>query len=205
MDQRLFFPATQRNFDPIAKVFANILPEMGSILEIASGSGEHGVRFQERFPKINWQTSDPNPFYRESINAWITYKGLTSKMAQPLNLDVEARPWPIPFQVRETIQAIVCINMTHITPWSATKALLAEASELLHKDQFLMLYGPFQKDGQHTSYSNEQFDQSLKLNNRSWGIRDLTEISLEAIKHRFQIREVIPMPANNFSVLLYLK
>ena len=89
MDERLFFPATERNRGPIGEVLSKILPSNGFVLEIASGSGEHGVIFQERFLNIHWQTSDPDPSYRKSVSAWIKHQGLMAKMPQPLDLDVQ--------------------------------------------------------------------------------------------------------------------
>ena len=92
MDNRLFFSATQRNRDCIGDVLSQIIKNNGSILEIGSGSGEHGVVFQKRFPKIIWQTSDPNLLHRKSIISWIEYEELDKKMPQPLELDVEKTP-----------------------------------------------------------------------------------------------------------------
>ena len=88
MDNRLFFSATQRNRDCIGDVLSRIIKK-GSVLEIGSGSGEHGVAFQKRFPKIIWQTSDPELLHRKSISSWIEYEGLTKKMPPPLEIDVE--------------------------------------------------------------------------------------------------------------------
>ena len=95
MDNRLFFSATQRNRDCIGNVLSRIIKK-GSVLEIGSGSGEHGVVFQKRFPRIIWQTSDPELVHRKSISSWIEYEGLTKKMPQPLEIDVEKIPWKIP-------------------------------------------------------------------------------------------------------------
>ena len=88
MDNRLFFPATQRNRECIGDVLSRIIKK-GSVLEIGSGSGEHAVFFQKRFPQIIWQTSDPELVHRKSISSWIEYEGLTKKMPQPLEINVE--------------------------------------------------------------------------------------------------------------------
>ena len=142
MDNRLFFSATQRNRDCIGDVLSRIIKK-GSVLEIGSGSGEHGVVFQKRFPEIIWQTSDPELVHRKSIISWIEYEKLHNKMPQPLELDVENIPWKIPLKLARSLQGIVSINMIHVANWNCTISLFKGAGELLKRGQFLMLYGPF--------------------------------------------------------------
>ena len=155
MDNRLFFSATQRNKESIEGVLSTIIKKNGSILEIGSGSGEHGVIFQKRFPEIIWQTSDPDLLHRKSISSWIEYEKLNKKMPQPLNLDVEKIPWKIPMNLSHSLQGIVSINMIHVAKWSCTEALFRESGKFLFKKgQFLILYGPFKIDNKHTSQSN---------------------------------------------------
>ena len=113
MDQRLFFPATERNRGPIGDLLSQVLPRSGTVLELASGSGEHAVCFQQRFPHLRWQASDPDPDHRASINAWIQHQGLCQVMPAALNIDVEKRPWPLPQTVRGALNAVVCINLLH--------------------------------------------------------------------------------------------
>ena len=139
MDNRLFFPATKRNSAFIGDVLSKIIKRNGSILEIGSGSGEHGVVFQKRFPEVMWQTSDPKLVHRKSISSWIEHENLSKKMPQPLVLDVEKIPWEIPLKIRYFLQGIVCINMIHISPWTCTKALFKESGNLLKKEQLLCL------------------------------------------------------------------
>ena len=122
LNDRLHFPATLRNRDSITDVLRCIIPNQGVLLEIASGSGEHGIFFQKNFPSVIWQTSDPEVVHRKSIISWIDHYGLSSKMPKPLDIDVENRPWPISNQLRSLIKGIVCINMIHISQWSCTKA-----------------------------------------------------------------------------------
>ena len=114
MDERLFFSATQRNRDSIGDVLTKIINK-GSVLEIGSGSGEHGVFFQKRFPEIIWQTSDPDLVHRKSISSWIKYEDLTEKMPQPLEIDVEKIPWKIPLRLAHSLQGIVSINMIPVS------------------------------------------------------------------------------------------
>ena len=201
MDNRLFFPATKRNRESIGEVLSTILLRRGSILEIGSGSGEHGVVFQKRFPEITWQSSDPELMHRNSISSWIEHYELNFGMPQPLAIDVEITPWKIPSEILLSLQGIISINMIHIASWNCTKSLFKESGKLLKNGQFLMLYGPFKIANKHISQSNDLFDSSLKMQNKLWGIRDLGEVSKEANKNDFIEEELIRMPANNFSVI----
>jgi len=201
LDNRLFFSATQRNRDYIGDVLSKILKKEGSILEIGSGSGEHGVFFQKRFPEITWQTSDPDLSHRNSINSWIEYEELSKLMPQPIELNVEITPWKVPLKLSNSLKGIVSINMIHVSPWSSTIGLFKGAGELLKKGQFLMLYGPFKIGSRHTSQSNYLFENSLKMQNDLWGIRNLEEVSDEAKKNGFYKEDIISMPANNFSII----
>ncbi len=200
MDNRLFFSATQRNRDCIGNVLSRIIKK-GSVLEIGSGSGEHGVVFQKHFPGIIWQTSDPELVHRKSISSWIEYEGLTKKMPQPLEIDVEKTPWEIPLRLADSLQGIVSINMIHVAQWSCTVSLFRESGKLLKKGQFLILYGPFKISNKHTSLSNYLFDNSLKMQNDVWGIKNLEAVSDESKKNGFSQEDIIKMPANNFSII----
>ena len=201
MDNRLFFAATERNRVCIGDVLSKTIKKEGSILEIGSGSGEHGVAFQKRFPKIIWQTSDPNLLHIKSINSWIDYEGLTKKMPQPLKLDVENIPWKIPLSIVHSLQGIVSINMIHVAKWTSTIALFKGAAKLLKNGQFMILYGPFKFGNKHTSQSNYFFENSLKKQNDLWGIRNLEEVTEEAKKNGFIQENIIKMPSNNFLVI----
>ena len=139
--------------------------------------------------------------HRNSISSWIEHEELNFKMPQPLDIDVEKIPWEIPSELLLSIQAIISINMIHIASWNCTKSLFNESGKLLKNGQFLMLYGPFKIAGKHISQSNELFDISLKMQNESWGVRDLGEVNEEANKNDFIEEELIRMPANNFSVI----
>ena len=205
LDYRLNFPATLRNRDSIASVLCNYISPNSLLLEIASGSGEHGVFFQKKFPSITWQTSDPKLIHRKSINSWIKHEGLYSKMPEPLDLDVEICPWPITNRLGALIKGIVCINMIHISPWSCTRSLFEQSKKYLDQSNFLMLYGPFLRKEKQTTESNLNFDQSLKIQNPLWGIRNLENVNHIAFDNGFKLDNVIDMPANNLSVIYRLK
>ena len=201
LNDRLDFPATLRIRDSIACVLDNYIPNNGVLLEIGSGSGQHGVYFQNLFPSIVWQTSDPEIEHRKSIISWIAHQGLSLKMPNPLDIDVEKRPWRISNELKSLIKGVVCINMIHISPWPCTTALIQESKKYLDKNHFLMLYGPFFRMDEQICESNLKFDQTLKSQNPLWGIRQLERVNEIAFKHGFLLDRVVHMPANNLSVI----
>jgi len=201
LDNRLFFPATQRNRESIGDVLTRVIRKKDLILEIGSGSGEHGVFFKKRFPEIIWQTSDPDSVHRKSISSWIEYEELNKRMPQPLMLDVQKIPWEIPSKLANFLKGIVSINMIHVAEWKCTELLFMESGKLLNKGQFLVLYGPFKIGNKHISQSNYFFDNSLKIKNNLWGVRNLEEVSEEGKKNGFLQEDIIKMPANNLSII----
>jgi hypothetical protein len=186
-------PAAQRNREPIREVLARELPEAGTVLMLAEGSGEHAVHFARSFPALTWQPSDLDPGALASIAAWGDDSALPN-LASPIRLDVTARRWPI-----ERADAITCINMVHISPWEVTLAMFAGAARTLPVGALLYLYGPYRFDGAFTAPSNEAFDASLRARDPRWGVRDLRE--LEAAAEGFVLRGVVAMPANNHSLI----
>ena len=202
MDNRLFYPATEKNKKYIGEIITKIPLKQGFILEIGSGSGEHAIEFQKRFPEITWQTSDPETKHRNSISSWIDHQDFNIRMPQPLNIDVIKIPWEIPYEIKQSLQGIISINMIHITPWICTKSLFKGSSQLINDErQFLILYGPFKINTKHTSQSNELFDNSLKLQNKDWGVRDLEAVCEEAKINGFTKNELFEMPSNNLTII----
>ena len=204
VDNRLNFPATKRNREFIASVLKNYISSESLFLEIASGSGEHGVFFQRKFPSIIWQTSDPDPACRKSISSWINHEDLSSKMPQPLDLNVERRPWPLTKRQKSLLKGIVCINMFHISPWSSTVAFFEESKVISNRNSSLIIYGPFLRTNVQTSESNANFNRSLVLQNPLWGLRHIEDVNEVAYKNGFIPEKVIDMPANNISVIYRL-
>ena len=187
--------ATDRNRTPILDVLRRVLPPVGLVLEIASGTGQHVVFFARALPALQWQPSDRSPAHLESIRAW-TAAAQAGNIAAPLSLDVEQGRWPI-----GQVDAVVNINMIHIAPWSAAKALFTGAARVLAPAGLLFLYGPFRRDGQHTAESNQRFDERLRAEDPRWGVRDLGEVQELASAAGFQSPEIIAMPANNLSLV----
>ncbi len=188
-------PATLRNRDAIAAVLADWLPAAGTVLEIASGSGEHVVHFAAAFPHLVWQPSDPDPAGLTSIAAHRAEAGLAN-IASPLALDASAPAWPIGHA-----DAILCINMVHISPWEATLGLFAGAAALLAAGAPLVLYGPYIEAGVLTADSNLEFDASLRASDPAWGLRDTSDVMAVAADAGFAFAERRAMPANNLMLL----
>jgi SAM-dependent methyltransferase len=188
-------PATLRNRDAIAAVLAEELPRAGLVLEVASGSGEHIVHFAERFPALDWQPSDPDPAALASIAAWSGEAGMANVRA-PLRLDAAAPDWPV-----AGADAILCINMVHISPWAATLGLMAEAGRLLAPDAPLILYGPFVEADVPTAPSNVEFDASLRARDAAWGLRDVAAVEAAAEVQGLAMTRRTVMPANNLMLV----
>ncbi|GAA0734156.1 DUF938 domain-containing protein [Sphingomonas japonica] len=186
-------PATLRNRGAIAELLAGILPRSGTVLEIASGSGEHAAHFAERFAAIDWQPSDPEPAARMSIAAWCA--GMIN-VAPPLDLDAASPDWPI-----ARADAALCVNMVHISPWEACEGLMRGSGRVLGPDAPLILYGPFTRSGVPTAASNLAFDASLKSRDRRWGLRSVEAVSAAALAHGLALDQLIEMPANNLMLV----
>lgn len=211
LDARQYAPATKRNQEAILEVLLQVLPPTGTVLEISSGTGEHAIFFAPRLHGRKWLPSDPNPLARASIMAWQEYCP-AENLCPAIALDVCEPIWAVEQnESRESspkinfkqdpIKAIVNINMIHIAPWSACLGLIAGAKRILPPGGILYLYGPFKQDGRHTAPSNVAFDQSLKLQNPQWGIRDLDQVVAVAQAQNFSLVKTVTMPANNLSVI----
>ena len=194
-DGTWFISAAERNKAPILEVLARVLPKRGLVLEIASGTGQHATHFARALPDLTWQPSDPDAELRRSIDLRVREEQLTN-VNPAIDLDVSRLPWPLP-----KADAAVCINMIHVAPWPATLALFQGAKALLPSRHVLFLYGPYRRFGDHTSAGNAQFDADLRAQNPEWGLRDLEAVSEVGAAAGFQLAEIVPMPANNFSLV----
>ncbi len=185
-------PATQRNREPILAVLRRVLPPRGLVLEIAAGTGEHAAFFARALPEMTWQPTDADPTALPGIASWCD--GLAN-VRPPCVLDV-TRDWPV-----ERADAVVCINMLHISPWTAGEAVLRGAGRVLSPGGVLYLYGPYRRDGAHTAPSNAGFDATLRAQDPTWGVRDLETVVATAADAGLVHRETVEMPANNLSLV----
>lgn len=194
-DPRRVAPAVARNRDPLLAVLRRVLPARGTVLEVASGSGEHAVYVAPRLPGIVWQPTDPDPEALRSIAAW-TAEARVDSVLPPIALDAAMDPWPV-----TRADALVCINMVHIAPWSACEGLFRGAGRILPAGAPVVLYGPFVRDGAHTAPSNADFDRGLRARDPRWGVRDLADVTRVAESTGFCLDEIVAMPANNLTVV----
>jgi SAM-dependent methyltransferase len=194
-DGRWFTGSVERNADPILAELRRVLPEAGLVLEIASGTGQHVIHFANALPRLTWQPSDADAAFRRSVEAWIA-KEAPANVRMPVDLDVLRLPWPV-----AQADAVLCINMIHVSPWAATQALLDGSKSILPTDGVLFLYGPYRRFGRHTAPSNAAFDEQLRASDPEWGLRDLEAVVELARVAGFRLGDVVDMPANNFSVV----
>jgi len=198
-DARRSAPAALRNREPIAEVLADWLPKDGLVLEIASGTGEHAVFFADHFPQLEWQPSDIHPDALRSIWAHREEARLPN-VREPIALDASLTDWPI-----DRADALLSINMVHISPWASALGLIAGAARILPADGPLILYGPWLKDDIPTVESNLAFDADLKRRDPDWGLRRVEDFASAAAAKGLVLEETRTMPANNLMLLFRRK
>lgn len=194
-DARRHAPATARNREAILAVLRDVLPSSGLVLEVASGSGEHVVHFAGGLPALQWQPTDPDPAAIASVAAWTGDANLPN-IRPPLTLDASSPDWPV-----QAADAILCINMAHISPWAATVGLFMQGARLLPKGAPLILYGPYFRKDHEAAPSNLAFDESLRARNGQWGVRWLEDVTQLAQGQGFALEVVHEMPANNLTLV----
>jgi SAM-dependent methyltransferase len=188
-------PAAARNAGFILEVLKAVLPARGEVLEIASGTGQHAAAFAAGLPGLTWRPTDISDEALESIAAWRV--GGPANLAAPRRLDVtQPGDWP-----DAPVDAVVAINLIHISPWTAGQALLRGAARTLPRGGLLFLYGPFREAGRPLAESNAAFDESLKARDPAWGLREVEAVAAEAAGHGLALTLRKTMPANNLSLL----
>jgi hypothetical protein len=184
------WPAAERNKEPILEVLRRVLPERGTLLEVASGTGQHALHFLRGLPGWTIQPSDFDPEHLETLRRRVALAN-DPRLLSPLELDV-TKDTPA---LQPT--AIYCANMVHIAPWSACVGLFRIADQLFGDEGRLLIYGPYSIHGKHIAESNARFDQSLRERNVEWGVRDVDALEEVAREYRLLVAESYPMPANN--------
>ncbi|MCG5493818.1 DUF938 domain-containing protein [Ectothiorhodospira variabilis] len=202
---RLDSPSYHENITPILDVLRDAFAGLsGHALEVGSGTGQHVVDFARAFPDITWWPTDVDPHHLNSIAAWRESASLPNLKA-PARLDAGQADWGLGQSDRppaDGFAAMVCINVTHISPWATTVGLMKGAGQYLTPGGLLYLYGPYSRDRKHTAPSNQRFDQHLRAQNPEWGVRDIADIENLGRKHGLSLQSVIDMPVNNFSIIL---
>ena len=195
---KLTSPAFPRNGEPILQVLRRVLGDReGTVLEVGSGPGQHIAAFAAALPRLSWRPSDIDPRYLESIEAWRRTAGVENLEA-PVSLDATTNDWPL----ASGLTAMLSINVLHIAPWAVAEGLMRAAGRLLSPEGRLILYGPYARDGVHTSSNNAAFDVSLKAQDPSWGVRDTRDVARSGGTNGLSIIETVEMPANNLCLIL---
>jgi SAM-dependent methyltransferase len=193
---KLTWPAPERNKQPILSVLRRVLPERGTLLELASGTGQHASYFAQQLPDWTLQPSDLEAANLASISAWVRDIALPN-LREPLHLDVCSDAWGV-----SPVDAVYNANLIHIAPWEAAVGLLRGAARHLLPHGVLVLYGPYRIAGQHTAPSNQSFDEDLRRRDPRFGVRDLEAVVGLAAQHGLELRERVEMPANNQTLVL---
>lgn len=191
-------PSVARNREPILNVLQRVLPSPARALELASGTGEHAAFFASAMPGLTWQPSDPDDAARESIAAWIAQVGVTNVLP-PRAINVCDAVWGV--EADAPFDALIAINMIHISPWEATLGLMAGAGRLLRTGGVLFTYGAHKRNGRHTAPSNETFEEWLKARDPRFGVRDTADVEAAANSQGLILNEIVEMPANNLSLV----
>jgi cyclopropane fatty-acyl-phospholipid synthase-like methyltransferase len=187
-------PATARNRDPILAVLREHFAGCRRVLEIGSGSGEHAVHFAAALPGLEWQCSERVEMLR-GLQAQLDAAALPNTPAAVL-LDVAQRPWPL-----AGFDAAFSANTLHIMGWDEVERMFGGLHEALDDAAMVVVYGPFNYRGRHTSDSNAAFDRALKVADPRRGIRDFEAV--DDLARAIGLRRVadVPMPANNRSLV----
>jgi SAM-dependent methyltransferase len=203
-DGRLDAAAYHRNHQPIRDVLQRCLAgKSGDVVEAGSGTGQHVVDFARHMPEIVWWPSDLNEQHLRSIVAWRAHARLQN-IRPPLRIDLSDPAWCPAMQDGSgpaSLLAVFCANVIHIAPWRVAEGLFAGAGRYLREDGRLFLYGPFKRNGKHTSVSNAVFDTSLRERDGEWGVRDIAELERLADSAGLVLTEIVEMPANNLTLL----
>ena len=199
LPERAYEAHAERNAHAIGPVLERVLPRNGTLLEVASGTGQHAVTFAPRFPELTWITSDPFWRSRESINAWILHTGVRTVTA-PLDLDVTTADWEA--GVPRPVVAAYASNLLHITPWPVTLGLFRGLGGVLEPGAPVVIYGCFKRGGEHLCQSNVEFDANIRGDNAEWGVRDLEAVEAAALERGLVLEEVADMPRENFCLVL---
>lgn len=192
-------PAAERNRGPILEHLQRLLPESGTALEIAAGSGQHAAHFAAALPGWQWLPSEGDAASLASITAWCSG---VANVQPPVQLDLLAPgTWP---GVPPALDLVYCANLLHIAPWATCAALMQGAAAHLVPGGLLVVYGPFIVEDEPLAEGNRSFDIDLRQRNAQWGLRALADVQASATAAGLQGRERIAMPADN-QLLVYAK
>lgn len=195
-DARRQHPITERNKYPILAVLQRVFPAEGLVLELASGTGQHAAWFTEHLTGLRWQPTDREAGALASIDAW-RRAAPHDRILPAIQLDVQSDPWPV-----AQVQAMLCVNMLQVSPWSSALGLLAGAARHLDPGAPLVIYSPLSRGGVHTSPGNQAFDQRLRAHDPDLGLRDVDALIEAGAVHGLRHEQTLDMPSNNTLLVL---
>ena len=199
VEGRRYSPSVARNREVVAEAFAALMPTCGSILEIGSGTGEHGVFITSGWPDLGWTFTDPDETVHGSIRAWIDHAG-RANLKGPFLVDATRSDWGADVEAAR-FDGLFTANVIHIAPFEVAAGLFSGAGRRLTPGGRLFLYGPFGRDGM-LAEGNQRFDADLKRRDARWGVRDLERDLVPLGKtHGLSLAQVAEMPKNNLSVV----
>ena len=196
IDGRRHAPSALRNQAPILQVLRAEAPARGTLLEIASGSGQHAAAGARALPGLIWQPSDANPDNLTSITAWAAHDPQPNLRA-PVVLDAASPGWAGQWPAQDIV---LIINLLHLIPAEVASAILSESACALAPTGKLLVYGPFLRDGQTTSDGDAAFDASLRAQDPGIGYKDLAWVQAQFAGAGLATR-ITPMPANNLMLV----
>lgn len=190
--------ACDRNQEPILDILKQVIsPENKSLFEIGSGTGQHAIFMAPHFPNIWWTTSDV------VANAKLIKENLQAanipNIKGPFQFEVGKDDFPrVPYDL------VFTANTFHIMSWKNCKTLMKALGTRLREGSQVIIYGPFNYNGQFTSESNAAFDKMLKERNPESGIRAFEDVNNNMQKNGFTLYKDYEMPANN-RMLVYTR
>jgi cyclopropane fatty-acyl-phospholipid synthase-like methyltransferase len=188
-------PHADRNKGPIVDVLRRVLPDVGIVLEIGSGTGQHVTHFAREFPGVEWQPSDYDQVAVASIDGYRREARLPN-VREPLLLEVRQRTWG-----HGLLDAVLAIDLVHVTSWSVCEGLFDGARRHLKPHGVLVMYGPFKQEGGFQAPENAALDAALRARNPDWGLRDLEAVAALGVVRGLLVEQVVDMPANNVAVV----
>lgn len=191
--------ACVRNQQPIFEALEPWLIAGGSLLELASGTGQHGVYITQRLPQITWQLSE-HPSNLELSIPW-QKEAQESGLLPAIPLDISQPHWHL---VPDDYDYGYCANLLHFISDADMQQSFKGMAEHLKHNGLLFSYGPINENG-FTSDGNKALDAWLKADiNPEAGIKELKRIQDVAEQSGFIFKERINLPANNV-ILVFVK
>lgn len=190
---RPFSESCEQNKDVILSVISSYLQSGVEVLEIGSGTGQHAVHFASQYPEIIWQASDRQENL-PGIKSWLD-KEQDQNLPEPIELDV-CESWP-----DKSYNMIFSANSLHIMGQPEVEQFFTGCGRQVKPGGHLLVYGPFNYNGDYSSGSNRHFDQWLKARDPQSGIKHFEWVDELAGNAGFILVDDIEMPANNRTII----